>query len=71
MSRHYSPKDFFRQMPKKLLDRFFKTRGVLADFDFAAMKDGKKDGLFTAWLALPDAARTPIDPLLSDIFVMS
>lgn len=71
MSRHYSPKDFFRQMPKNLLARFFAARGVLADFDFAAMKDGKTDALFTAWLKLPDPERNPIDAVFSDIFDMS
>lgn len=70
MARHYSPKDFFRQMPKKLLARFFEARGVLADFDFTAMKDGKTDALFAAWLALPDADRKPIDAVFSDIFDM-
>ncbi len=71
MSRHYSPKDFFRQMPKKLLERFFEARGVLADFDFAAMKDTKADELFAAWLKLPDSERKPIDAVFSDIFDMS
>ncbi|MDP2785511.1 MAG: hypothetical protein Q8O38_13100 [Sulfurimicrobium sp.] len=71
MTRHYSPKDFFRQMPKKLLERFFAADGVLADFDFPAMKDGKTDALFAAWLALPDAERKPIDAVFSDIFDMS
>lgn len=70
MARHYSPKDFFRQMPKKLLARFFEARGVLADFDFTAMKDGKTDALFATWLALPDADRKPIDAVFSDIFDM-
>ena len=71
MSRHYSPKDFFRQMPKKLLARFFAARDVLADFDFATMKEGKTDVLFAAWLALPEADRKPIDAVFSDIFDMS
>lgn len=71
MSRHYSPKDFFRRMPKKMLARFFEASSVLADFDFAAMKDGKTDALFAAWLDLPDAERKPIDAVFSDIFDMS
>lgn len=71
MSRHYSPNDFFRQTPKKVLARFFEARGVLADFDFTAIKDGKSDALFAAWLVLPDAERKPIDTVFSEIFDMS
>lgn len=54
MARHYSSRDFFRQMPNVLLARFFQGRGLLADVDFAAMKEGKPDELFAAWLVLPD-----------------
>jgi hypothetical protein len=38
MGRHYSTRDFFRQMPNRLLARYFEGRGVLAGLDFAAMK---------------------------------
>lgn len=34
MTRHYSIRAFFRQMPNALLARYFAARGVLADFDF-------------------------------------
>ena len=37
MPRHYSSKDFFRQMPNALLARYFDARGLLAEMDFAAM----------------------------------
>jgi hypothetical protein len=53
MSRHYSTRDFFRQMPNALLARYFASRGVLQDFDFAAMKETKIEPLFEAWMALP------------------
>ena len=42
MARHYSVKDFFRQMPKALLARYFQGRGLFADMDFAAMKEGSQ-----------------------------
>lgn len=54
MAQHYSIKDFFRQMPNTLLARYFKTKGLFGELDFAAMKKGKPDELFAAWLALPD-----------------
>jgi hypothetical protein len=30
MARHYSTRDFFRQMPDRLLARYFQGHGVLA-----------------------------------------
>ena len=38
MGRHYSTKDFSRQMPNSLLARYFQRRGVFGGLDFAAMK---------------------------------
>jgi len=46
MARHYSTKDFFRQMPNIQLARYFQGQGLFADLDFAAMKEGKPDELF-------------------------
>ncbi len=57
MTRHYSTRDFFRQMPNPLLARYFWTREVLQEFDFAAMKETRIDALFDAWMELPVAAR--------------
>jgi hypothetical protein len=52
MARHYSSRDFFSQMPKALLARYFQGHGLFGDVDFAVMKEGKPDELFSAWLAL-------------------
>ncbi len=71
MARHYSTKDFFRQMPKDLLARYFHTRGVLGDLDFSAMKETKSDELFGAWLYLPDSQRNEMDAEFRDIFELS
>lgn len=71
MARHYSTKDFFRQMPNTLLARYFQGQGLFADLDFAAMKEGKPDALFTAWLELPDGERHTMDAEFRDIFEMS
>jgi len=32
MARHYSTRDFFRQMPNALLARYFQARGLFGDF---------------------------------------
>ena len=71
MVRHYSSKSFFRQMPNALLARYFQERELFADVDFAAMKEGKPDELFAAWLALPDNQRNAMDAEFRDIFEMS
>ena len=71
MAQHYSIKDFFRQMPNALLARYFKTKGLFSDLDFVAMKEGKPDELFVAWLALPDKQRNAMDAEFREIFEMS
>lgn len=71
MARHYSTKDFFRQMPNALLARYFQGRGLFGDLDFHVMKEGKPDGLFAAWLYLPEEQRDAMDAEFRDIFDMS
>lgn len=71
MAQHYSIKDFFRQMPNALLARYFKTQGLFSDLDFTAMKEGKPDELFAAWLALPGGQRNTMDTVFREIFEMS
>lgn len=70
MSRHYSTKDFFRQMPNELLARYFQKKGLLSDFDFLTRKNSRSDKLFTAWLTLPLEDRNEIDAEFQDIFDM-
>ena len=61
MARHYSTKDFFRQMPNALLARYFHARGLFVALDFLALKETKPHELFNAWLALPDLQRNSMD----------
>lgn len=71
MAQHYSIKDFFRQMPNVLLARYFKNKGLFSELDFAAMKEGKPDELFSAWLNLPNYQRNAMDAEFREIFEMS
>jgi hypothetical protein len=71
MARHYSTKDFFRQMPNYLLARYFHAREAFADLNFSAMKEAQPDELFQAWLALPGAKRNAMDAELRSIFELS
>ena len=52
MARHYSARDFFRQMPNRLLARYFHARGVFLDLDIAARPETQPDALLAAWLDL-------------------
>ena len=71
MARHYSTRDFFRQMPNALLARYFHARRLLTDLDFAGLKETQPNELFAAWLSLPDAVRNEVDAECRDIFEMS
>jgi len=55
-------------MPNALLARYFKAKELFSDLDFTAMREGKPDELFAAWLALPDARRNAMDAEFHDIF---
>jgi len=71
MARHYSTKDFFRQMPNALLARYFEAQGLFGHLDFAAMKEGKPDALFGDWLYLSEEQRNAVDAEFRDIFELS
>ena len=71
MSRHYSSRDFFRQMPNALLARYFAGKGLLSEVDFAALPEGKPDALFEAWLALTDAQRHAAEADFREIHALS
>jgi hypothetical protein len=71
MGRHYSAREFFRQMPNMLLARYFAARGVLADLDFAALSEAKPEDLFKAWLELPEPQRHAMDAELREVFSLS
>ena len=63
MTRHYSTRDFFRQIPNALLARYFHRRGLFGDLDFSAMKETQPDELFAAWLTLPPKNSIPEIPI--------
>lgn len=70
MAKNYSTREFFRQIPNTLLARYFHSRDLFVDFDFAGMKQTKPDTLFTEWLELPESIRKDIDAEFLDIFEM-
>ena len=70
MARHYTTRDFFRQMPNALLAHYFQGRGLFGDLDFAALKEAHPEELFTAWLVLPESERNAMDSQFREIFAM-
>jgi len=71
MARHYSTKDFFRQMPNALLARYFQGQGVFGELDFVTMAETKTEALFGAWLALTEGQRNAMDAEFRDVFELS
>lgn len=71
MPRHYSSKDFFRQVPNALLGRYFHAQGLMPELDFAAMPEGRPEPLFEAWAALSDAQRNAAEADFREIWGMS
>ena len=71
MARHYSTKDFFRQIPNPLLKRYFSNKGLMGDVDFAVQPESKPDILFRLWLNLAETQRNSMDAEFRDIFELS
>ena len=71
MGRHYSTRDFFRQMPNALLAHYFHAHDLFGDLDFAAMKETRIDELFAAWRELPEGPRNAMDAELREIHTLS
>ena len=71
MARHFSTKDFFRQIPNALLARYFNAHELFGDLDFSALKETQPDELFAAWLTVPDGQRHEMDAEFREIFDLS
>lgn len=71
MTRHYSTREFFRQMPNALLARYFGARDVLTELDFTALSETRPEKLFEAWLELPETQRNAMDAELREVFSLS
>ena len=71
MARYYTTRDFFRQMPNALLARYFESKGVLDEVEYASLKETKPDALFSAWLTLSDSQRHVMDSEFQTIYELS
>jgi hypothetical protein len=57
MPREYSPRQFFRQVPKALLQRYFASQGLLTNFDWKVVSERNIDLLYDAWRDLAQGDR--------------
>jgi len=67
MARQYSTVDFFRHMPNAFLARYFQSKHLFSQLDFAVMRETKPDALIKNWLSLPDTQRGVLDAELRSI----
>lgn len=67
MSRHYSPKRFFREVPGEHLARYFAQKGLLSDFDFTKLEESGVDALNRVLETLPEDVRNEIEQDFSEI----
>lgn len=71
MSKHYTIREFFRQMPGPLLGRYFEARGVAHGLDPASLPEAKPEPWVAVWEALPDTQRPELEADFRDIFGMA
>ena len=71
MTRHHSTRSFFRQVPNDWLARYFQSRGLLGDLDFAGLGETQPEKLFAAWLELSEEDRKAVEAEFREIFEMS
>ncbi len=71
MARHYSTRDFFRQMSNDLLVRYFQGREACDGLDFSATAKTKQDEQFDVWLSVAEPHRNAMEAEFRDIFELS
>lgn len=67
MSRHYSGKRFFREIPNALLSRYFERKKLLIGHDFSQLNESGIEALHTALESLPEEVRNEVEQDFSEI----
>jgi hypothetical protein len=70
VSKHYTIRDFFRQMPNAMLARYFEAQGIEHGLDLKTISESKPDPWMTVWEAVPDGTRPAIEADFRDIHAM-
>lgn len=72
MARQYSPTQFFRRVPNRLLGRYFKEKHrILHEIPFEKLKENEIDTIFHAFTNLPPAMQTKIEAECQEIDEMA
>jgi hypothetical protein len=61
MAHHYSPRDFLRQAPNRLLAEYFRRKGLESVASLCAREETEVQDIWKAWDALGPAVSAPID----------
>ena len=61
MAGQYSHRQFFRQAPNALLQRYFEHKAITFDVDFNTVKESDGEKLFNALIALEDNEQTIVE----------
>ncbi|RYE02307.1 MAG: hypothetical protein EOP50_00385 [Sphingobacteriales bacterium] len=71
MSKHYTIRSFFRQMPNALLARYFEAKGIEHGLDIAKLPETKPEPWMDVWAYVPDGKRSEMEADFRDIHAMS
>lgn len=70
MSKHYTIRELFRQMPNAMLGRYFEAQGVAHGLDVASLREAKPEPWLGVWEQMPAAQRPEMEADFRDIFGM-
>lgn len=70
MSKNYTIRDFFRQMPNAMLARYFDAKGIAHDLDLKGLSETKPEPWMQVWEAVPDQQRPEMEADFRDIYGM-
>lgn len=71
MSKHYTIREFFRQMPNAMLARYFEWRQHPHGLDLARVPEARPDPWLAVWDQVPERQRPEMEADFRDIYEMS
>lgn len=67
MTREYQRRRFCREIPNRILKRYFELHHVLGEIDFAALKETQIEPIHEAWLKLPQETCNEMEQDFQDV----
>ena len=68
---NYHPRKFFRNVPNKLLQRYFSQKVVLAELEWDKISETGVEPIYQAWLALDPAQRDNLEQDFREIDLLA